>query len=1198
MKTLKGIGAMILTGLAVQLTAQGAEIWNGQRITFSKTNYADWTQPANQDVITPAVALTRKDDQGLFNIAAEAGFGSGSPADTEWAFGTTVDLPLTFSSWRAWNGSSPPDAVGLDAVLHLISDDIYIDIKMTSWTSGEDEGGGGFSYERASGTSTLEIDTASLPSGMERIPYSHQLEATNGVAPFTWHAKYSEQAAINSFSEVGFPQDWHADDQTWQLDLPFNFPFFGQQYTNCWVDSNGLIRFDGSGSDFYPSMNEMIQTPMIAVLWGDLWTKSDDDDIRIERGSDHITIHWDAAYYSGGAPVNISATLYKNGTIRLCYGEGNGTGGMIGISAGDHAQYLLSAKSESGSMENAPDIIFATELPEGLTCSTNGLVAGTPMRSGTNQISFVVVDSAGDRISKELELIIDPNPNTRPVISSSAPPTGTFYISEETSQLFTVSATDPEGTNLVYTWTWNGMPVGGNTSSYTLTTVFGDEGFHGLRCAVSDGFWTNTVCSYWDVEVFRGFPNGQHPLDLVVSTNVFERIDLCWTDPFTIETGYRIERAPDAGFTNNLATFDLGVDATNYSDHSVVPGENYYYRVVALNEGELSDWSLVASALAKAFPEGVAPGNLTVFPVDTLRIALSWQDPFSTETGFRIERSSDISFTNDVTIFTAGMNVTSYTDRIVIHGTNCYYRIAAMNGSRLSDYSLPVLAVNPYGGGTLMVYYNFEGNFNDYPGAGVHADYLVTVTGGMLTNDVPAGAKGSTQSYYVDNNISHQTAQTDAWSHDLAAYDDYTIMFWIKADSELQNNSNIRTISMKSKPDGSAATEPAPQVGGGWGPGNPDKLDLRFIDSVGGDFPKFSPEAAGVIDSDGNPANDVWHHVAFIASSSGVLRYGHPWMETYIDGVYAGFIQYPSMAGHPLGNADGELIIGGHNLQNRSMTGYLDDIAIFSEAVAASNILAIANGTKSPADFARKNVDLQLSKTANTANLLTETNLTYTITVTNSGAWAADGVEVVDVMPDEVTFLNAVPAAIQTNGNEYTFALVSLMAGEVGSIEVNVISTSPVPCTIINVASVTSTDFELIDANNQDSAQTLVPDTDGDSIVDWMEAAVYGSNPSNPDSDGDGMRDPDELRADTDLLDADSVLAFTGLSFSNSALRLEWTGGTSVVQYIESRGNLLDADEVWVPIYTNIPPTHVINAVLHEGVTNNCLYYRITVPSP
>ena len=43
----------------------------------------------------------------------------------------------------------PQTAVGVPGVLHLISEDIYIDIMVTSWNSGLVEIGGGFSYVRA-----------------------------------------------------------------------------------------------------------------------------------------------------------------------------------------------------------------------------------------------------------------------------------------------------------------------------------------------------------------------------------------------------------------------------------------------------------------------------------------------------------------------------------------------------------------------------------------------------------------------------------------------------------------------------------------------------------------------------------------------------------------------------------------------------------------------------------------------------------------------------------------------------------------------------------------------------------------------------------------------------------------------------------------------------------------------------------------
>ena len=138
-------------GLLFPSHLQARTIWNGPRITFTKANGTSATQAQNQDRITDTVRLTRANTQGIFNIAQESGYTSTSPAGTEWAFGTTGNLDgLTFRTWLSWHGGNPsggpPTTVNRDAVLHLITEDIYIDIRFTSWTQ---RTGGGFAYTRS-----------------------------------------------------------------------------------------------------------------------------------------------------------------------------------------------------------------------------------------------------------------------------------------------------------------------------------------------------------------------------------------------------------------------------------------------------------------------------------------------------------------------------------------------------------------------------------------------------------------------------------------------------------------------------------------------------------------------------------------------------------------------------------------------------------------------------------------------------------------------------------------------------------------------------------------------------------------------------------------------------------------------------------------------------------------------------------------
>ncbi len=148
--------ALALASLALPVATKGATVWTGPPTTFTKAAGADPTLPANQDRITPNVWITRAGTTGIYNAKSETSFTHAvSPAGTEWANGTITNYAsLTYQSWEPWTGGAgggPPSTVGRAAVLHLISEDIYMDIKFTSWGSGA-FGGGAFAYQRSTPT--------------------------------------------------------------------------------------------------------------------------------------------------------------------------------------------------------------------------------------------------------------------------------------------------------------------------------------------------------------------------------------------------------------------------------------------------------------------------------------------------------------------------------------------------------------------------------------------------------------------------------------------------------------------------------------------------------------------------------------------------------------------------------------------------------------------------------------------------------------------------------------------------------------------------------------------------------------------------------------------------------------------------------------------------------------------------------------
>jgi hypothetical protein len=154
--------------------ASAQTVWSGLTFNFTKAANGDASLPENQDRITNDVWITRNSfGMGLLNASSECDALLGctythnsSPADTEWAnaaMPANSDQTIAATNWQNlaftnWEGSYG-NIVGRviltptyrDAVVHLISDDIYLDLRFTDWGQ---LGAGGFSYLRSTPSST------------------------------------------------------------------------------------------------------------------------------------------------------------------------------------------------------------------------------------------------------------------------------------------------------------------------------------------------------------------------------------------------------------------------------------------------------------------------------------------------------------------------------------------------------------------------------------------------------------------------------------------------------------------------------------------------------------------------------------------------------------------------------------------------------------------------------------------------------------------------------------------------------------------------------------------------------------------------------------------------------------------------------------------------------------------------------------
>ena len=144
--------ALIVFGLPIAEAAGDPIVWTGPAFTFSKLGSADPTQAANQDRITDNVWITRGGGSsgGIYNAKVESFFNkalNNGPLGTEWA--TAINNPddgisadnhvaLDFTTWAESFGGPGFDLINnifSPAVLHLIDDDIFLDIQFTAFNS-------------------------------------------------------------------------------------------------------------------------------------------------------------------------------------------------------------------------------------------------------------------------------------------------------------------------------------------------------------------------------------------------------------------------------------------------------------------------------------------------------------------------------------------------------------------------------------------------------------------------------------------------------------------------------------------------------------------------------------------------------------------------------------------------------------------------------------------------------------------------------------------------------------------------------------------------------------------------------------------------------------------------------------------------------------------------------------------------------
>lgn len=253
------------------------------------------------------------------------------------------------------------------------------------------------------------ISTNSLPVASPNQAYSQILSATGGQAPYKWAVKidYVEEELIGTFPVATTQLTPNENDDGFASKvLDFDFPFYGTEYNQLYISTDGSIIFEPNFS-YIRSEDAIKGAKVISVFGSDLMIyPADNDGIFYEGDVNSATFRWKTSLYGDqSANIEVAVTLYPSGEIKFFYGD-NITSGLdwaAGISNGDRVNNVIYSNSGIYEPGNNKVKFTTSTFPKGMSITEDGVFCGTPIEAnGSWDIIFLVTDY--NNISKTKQL--------------------------------------------------------------------------------------------------------------------------------------------------------------------------------------------------------------------------------------------------------------------------------------------------------------------------------------------------------------------------------------------------------------------------------------------------------------------------------------------------------------------------------------------------------------------------------------------------------------------------------------------------------------------------------------------------------------------------------------------------------------------------------------------------------------------------
>ena len=169
---------------------------------------------------------------------------------------------------------------------------------------------------------------------------------------------------------------------------------------------------------------------------------------------------------------------------------------------------------------------------------------------------------------------------------------------------------------------------------------------------------------------------------------------LQWDYEAQNETGFDLQRRSDNGSFESYISFSI--DTRAYTDNVPDPTKIYFYRIRAFQGTDSLSFSNTVST-AGGTGNILKPTNLDgTVPDGEEKVILTWLDNSTNELAFEVERKRESTSVWEK-LSTLPPDTQTYTDETGIFGGETWqYRVRAINGTDVSDYSNVVTIFIPY----------------------------------------------------------------------------------------------------------------------------------------------------------------------------------------------------------------------------------------------------------------------------------------------------------------------------------------------------------------------------------------------------------------------------------------------------------------------------------------------------------------------